>query len=186
MGMALKARWAISLADRKTTRLKSAKAEILFKNSDDGFFNGMVISRNIENRLLKLRSVAQGGSAGNTGVGAIVSGEQRNFAAARIDAPTGNARAKFIKERPQHAGDSAADYDYVGFQQIDGVSQINCQEFNSFEQRSCGDGITACVCLIHELSSDCGDFSASQIEHRRLGQAGGLQFCLSAFCDGRS
>src|ERR1700722_4478898 len=131
-------------------------------------------------------SVAQGCSAGDTGVGAVVSGEQRNFAAARIDAPTGDACAKFIKERPQHAGDTAANYDYVGFQQIDGVSQINCQEFNGFEQRSCGEGITACMCLIHEFSSDCGDFSASQIEHRRVGQVGGLQFCLSTFGDSGS
>ena len=76
----------------------------------------MVISRNIGSRLLEVRSVAQGGSAGDAGVGAVVSGKQGNFAATRIDAPARYASAKFIEERPQYAGDSAADYDYVGFQ----------------------------------------------------------------------
>src|ERR1700686_3153556 len=111
VGAALKARLRILFPKRKPARVRSATAENFFTESDEGFFTGVVISTTLESMWRKLLSVAQRSSAGDAGVGAVVSGEQWDFTASRIDAPTRNACSKSIKERSQHAGDTAANYD---------------------------------------------------------------------------
>lgn len=67
--------------------------------------------------------VAECGAAGDAGVGGVVSGQEWNFAAAGIDAPSRDAFANVREERLHDGGDAATDDDHIGLQQIDNISK---------------------------------------------------------------